>query len=57
MELEVVPENTVPVLHKEQMDYKAKKANRRCWSGRGAGGGRNEWSKILKLIRNGDQGL
>ena len=57
MELEVVPENVVPVLHKEQVDYKVKKVNRRCRSGRGVGGGRDEWSKILKLVRNGDQGL
>ena len=49
MELEVVPENTVAVLHKEQVDYKAKKVNWRCRSGR------NEWSKIPKLVGNGNQ--
>ena len=57
MELEVVPENVVAVLHKEQVDYKAKKVNWRCRSGGGAGGGRNEWSKIPKLVGNGKQGL
>ena len=56
MELEVVPENAVAVLHKEQVDYKAKKVNWRCQSG---GGGGNEWSKIPKLVGNGNgnQGL
>ena len=47
MELEVVPENAVAVLHKEQVDCKAKKVNWRCRSG---GGGGNEWSKIPKLV-------
>ena len=49
--MEVVPENVVAVLHKEQVGYEAKKADQRHWSGGGAGGGRNEWSKILKLVR------
>ena len=53
-ELEVVPENAIPVLYKEQVDSKAKKADWRRRSGRGAGGGRNEWSKIPKLVGNGN---
>ena len=57
--MEVVPENAVPVLHKEQVEYEAKKADWRRRSGGGAGGGRNEWSKIPKLVGNGNgkQGL
>ena len=42
--MEVVPENAVPVLRKEQVDSKAKKADRRRRSVGGARGSRNEWS-------------